>query len=302
MQDNKKVESEKRRLSYRKIRDYKAALAEIMLWILIAILPIINSLVPLMQENFRWQYIAVNMLPSLFFSLLILLLPTMFRQIFGTYPLMAARQSRIRRRIQGIKSGIPTEMILGSEITINSMGIHTTKESQNPRSLMQAYAKDSAQVAERIYGRAGSYLLGGAFIAFTGLGIFYIRTDALPATDSIMDRIFQLLPGFGVLFFIEFVAIFFLRQYRSAMDDFRYYDAVRRHREESLVALHMFSENSSIALPKEVLSAVSLYSSAGKIGKDETLDIIESKKLYRDEIQVFEKIIDAVSAISRKKD
>ena len=42
----------------------------------------------------------------------------------------------------------------------------------------------------------------------------------------------MLLPGFGILFFIEFVAFFFLRQYRSAMDEFPVYDAIRRNREE----------------------------------------------------------------------
>jgi hypothetical protein len=42
---------------------------------------------------------------------------------------------------------------------------------------------------------------------------------------------------FGVLFFIEFVAFFFLRQYRATMDEFRYYETAQRNREDNLMIL-----------------------------------------------------------------
>ncbi len=54
----------------------------------------------------------------------------------------------------------------------------------------------------------------------------------MPTAPDYVERALVLLPGFGILFFIEFVAFFFLRQYRSALDEFRYYDAIRRNREE----------------------------------------------------------------------
>jgi hypothetical protein len=216
------------------------------------------------------------------------------------------------------------------------------------------FSEDSSRLAERIYFRAGAYLMAGAVIAFSGLGIFaYIRATTLHPNESpvaaanpnepttqahpgqipafgqqvtpsppmgtgrvsqppagaaspdepttqahpeitqahegITDRIFDLIPGIGILFFIEFVALFFLRQYRAAMDDFRYYDAVRRHREESLVILNMFAENDTVMPTADVLKNMSIYSSAGKLGKDETTEILETRKLQRDEMVFLKK-------------
>ena len=48
----------------------------------------------------------------------------------------------------------------------------------------------------------------------------------MPTAPDYVERALVLLPCFGILFFIEFVAFFFLRQYRSAMDEFR---LLRRH-------------------------------------------------------------------------
>jgi hypothetical protein len=85
------------------------------------------------------------------------------------------------------------------------------------------------------------------------------------------------------------------------MDDFRYYDAVRRHREESLVILTMFAENPNVVPTADVIKAMSIYSSAGKLGKDETTEILETRKLQRDETIIFEKMVEALSAIREGK-
>jgi len=53
------------------------------------------------------------------------------------------------------------------------------------------------------------------------------------------------------------------------MDEFRYHDAIRRSREESLVVLKLFAENPHEVPTKDVLSAMSIYSAAGKLGKGE---------------------------------
>jgi len=99
------------------------------------------------------------------------------------------------------------------------------------------------------------------------------------------------------LFFIEFIALFFLRQYRSAMDEFRYFEAVKRSREESLIILKMFAKNNAIVATKDVIQAMTMYSSAGKLGKDETTEMLETRRLQHDENVIFEKLIDAVSVV-----
>ncbi|HXP06308.1 MAG TPA: hypothetical protein VN808_19505 [Stellaceae bacterium] len=100
-----------------------------------------------------------------------------------------------------------------------------------------------------------------------------------------------------IAFFIEFVALFFLRQHRAAMDDFRYYDGVRRHREENLVVLTMFAESGTIEPTADVIKAMAIYSGDQKLMQGETTEILESRRLQRDDIIVFEKLIEALGAV-----
>jgi hypothetical protein len=81
------------------------------------------------------------------------------------------------------------------------------------------------------------------------------------------------------------------------MDEFRYFEAVKRRREESLVILKMFAENSEIVATGDVIHAMNIYSDVGKLGKDETTEMLEARRLQRDEIVVVEKFIDAMSTL-----
>ena len=54
-----------------------------------------------------------------------------------------------------------------------------------------------------------------------------------------------LAPRFGILFFIELIAFFFLRQYKAAMEEFRYYEAIKRQREETLALVAMLKRRKS---------------------------------------------------------
>jgi hypothetical protein len=166
----------------------------------------------------------------------------------------------------------------------------------DPRALMAIYAESTSELTQKIYSRAGVYLLVGVLIAFVGLGFFWARSREVLAGANYVEHFLNLMPGFGILFFIEFVAFFFLRQYRSAMDEFRYFDAIRRSREESLIILKMFAENPNPVSTRDVLVSMNVYSSAGKLGKDETTEILETRRMQKDEAIVFEKLVDALSA------
>ena len=81
------------------------------------------------------------------------------------------------------------------------------------------------------------------------------------------------------------------------MDDFWYYDAVRRHREENLVILKMFAENTTIVPTADVIRAMTIYSSSQKLMQGETTEILESRRLQGDDLVIFEKLIEAFSAV-----
>jgi len=79
--------------------------------------------------------------------------------------------------------------------------------SKDPRDLLYRYAEESADLARRVYTRAGVYLMVGVLIALGGLGFFYVRSINLPTDTVLVDRLLSLLPGFGVLFFMGIITL-----------------------------------------------------------------------------------------------
>jgi len=116
-----------------------------------------------------------------------------------------------------------------------------------------------------------------------------------------MALLVTLAPKFGILFFIELVAFFFLRQYRAAMDEFRYYEAVKsyeavkRNREETLALIRIAADSGKPIDPIDLVKNESFFSKAGVLGKDQSSEIIESRKLEKNELDLLEKVIDVVS-------
>jgi hypothetical protein len=86
------------------------------------------------------------------------------------------------------------------------------------------------------------------------------------------------------------------------MDDFRYYDGMRRHREENLVILAMFAENRDIVPTSEVIKAMNIYSGGQRLAQGETTEILETRRLQRDELVIFEKFVEALGATKRAGD
>lgn len=283
---------------------------EIALWYIAAFLPIIYSV----NDAYRsvkiisFVHLIVEVVPSIFSAALIIFIPIFAKKIFGQYPLIAFSEAINKPKLKPDLADFRYDIRI--EENLSSSPENFSANKTDPRVIMESYAESSRIIAKNIYNRAGVYLMAGAFIAFSGIAIFYLvptaefgAQQAAPAvTKDHIDKFIDLLPRFGMLFFVEFVAIFFLRQYRSAMDDFRYYDAIRRQREESLVVLSMFAENKNGIVPtKEVLQSMSIYSQAGSIGKNEISTIIELRKLDRDELVFFEKIIEGLSALKPQK-
>ena len=104
------------------------------------------------------------------------------------------------------------------------------------------------------------------------------------------------LARFGILFFIETIAFFFLRQYRTAMDEYRYFEAIKRRREENFVLLSLLASSDPLDLMK-LPQQVSLYSDVAALGSGQTTDLLESRKLNKEETAILEKVVDAITKI-----
>lgn len=230
--------------------------------------------------------------------------PWVFRLIFGALPLESLRRRRATRQLEAPTHPVETQgeaqrtaEIQEAEIRVLSDALSTDELSSSPATKLFAYyAASSRRLSQSIYSRAGVYLLVGVFVAFSGLAFFYVQT-AQPAPSSLegMALLVTLAPKFGILFFIELVAFFFLRQYRAAMDEFRYYEAVKRNREETLALIRIAADSGKPIDPIDLVKNESFFSKAGVLGKDQSSEIIESRKLEKNELDLLEKVIDVVS-------
>jgi hypothetical protein len=163
-------------------------------------------------------------------------------------------------------------------------------------------SQDAARIAQR---RPNALLFVGTIIAAAGL-IFFVLT--LPgsrygflALDS--DKIenlhdawlsaIQLLPRLLMLVFIQVLAGFFLRQYRSSMEDFRYYEAVLRHREAQylsyLLRKNAANKNAMLNFSDLILKTTEL----GVLHKGQSTSSLEAHRLEKND---FNSLVEALSS------
>lgn len=300
MEPNNSPSSPDSAIGYFRRRELTNRLTEVYLWMVAALVVaggiffdiLARHATPLEVISVRYVEFLLAFATSFF--------PIVFRLIFGALPLESLRRKRVQRQLEAPASPAETQAtadIHEAEIRVLSDALSTDELSSSPPTKLFAYyAASSRRLSQSIYSRAGVYLLVGVFVAFSGLAFFYAQTAQLaPSSLEGMTLLVTLAPKFGILFFIELVAFFFLRQYRAAMDEFRYYEAIKRNREETLALIRIAADSGKPIDPIDLVKNESFFSKAGVLGKDQSTEIIESRKLEKNELDLLEKVIDVVS-------
>lgn len=183
-------------------------------------------------------------------------------------------------------------------------------------------SKDTLKSAQR---RPNTLMLIGAVVAVSGL-IFFVATlpefskvsalelkiseleagsagseRTLESQINVVEEIIKLLPRLLMLIFIQLLAGFFLRQYRTSMEEVRYYEAILRSREDQMLVYCMVKDLG------EEKKKIIIDSLSGKDGRDimklqqgESTITIETYRADENEFKgPIEKLIDVF--ISSKK-
>ena len=285
------AEVRRREKKHRRFVEARHQMGEQLVWFLFAVLaafPIVLDIA--LNDSIPFaEVLSVRIFHALL-AVLLFFFPVLYQLIFGMLPFETLRRRFERRR--EIRDDYTSSDTSGTLPVFES---ETDLSSQRSEELLATFAMASARVAKSIYSRAGVYLLIGVLVAFSGLGFFYLATTTRTlAAENLTDRLLELAPQFGILFFIEFIAFFFLRQYRSAMDEFRYYEAVQRRREELLALVRISSESDQSVDLAELLKQGMYYSTAGKLSVGESTEILETRKLEKDEVELFQRIVETV--------
>lgn len=294
------MSSPKNAARYIQRREAFNRMAELCLWIALAALVLVRPLFYLQASDMPVGALFEFWHFEIWAGSIVLFFPVVFRLIFGALPLDSIRRKRAQRQLRFKDFQTPSELSVENqteEVLVLSDSLSAEEIASSPATRLFAYyAASSRRLSQSIYSRAGVYLLVGVFVAFSGLVFFYSQTaQLLNLSDNGITMFVSLVPKFGILFFIEIVAFFFLRQYRAAMDEFRYYEAIKRNREETLALIRIAADSGKPFDPIDLVKSDSFFSKAGVLAKEQSTEIIESRKLEKNELDLLEKVIDLVS-------
>jgi hypothetical protein len=154
--------------------------------------------------------------------------------------------------------------------------------------------------------QANVLMMIGIFIAVAGVFFFYsqmtgVKLDDITAQaatapspiDPVIVFAIESLPKLGVLIFVEMIGIFFLRQYRAMRDEFRYFEAIRRYRED-LLSLITYAGGTEEISAATALDRGIFFSSAGVLKNGETTALLEERKLSKAELDVLGQMVGAI--------
>lgn len=110
-------------------------------------------------------------------------------------------------------------------------------------------------------------------------------------------KVIDYLPRFGALLLVEFVAFFFLKQYRVMLEEYRYYESLKRKRQDDL-SFALFLE-----FNKDNHELIKIFSQRfsdivpHKLAKDETTQVLETQKILNQEMDLIGKLTDLIKSI-----
>lgn len=230
LEDNFKEELQKQlqvNLKNRKI--HKSHFIESIIWFILSLIltlfisDFFNTDKKINSSDFYYNFII---------SISVLFVPIIFNLIFGKLPFGYLHQWYENRH--NIKEDQDS---LWQSTDYYDFNIYTTK-----------ILLESTKNAERLYNLSKVYLLVGCLVSFLGVVIFFTLINTPLGNVSIsyvenywVSKLLEYLPRFGILFFIEYIAFFFLKQYRVLMEEYRYYESIKRDR-QNLTLLCSFLE------------------------------------------------------------
>jgi len=302
------IDSEKRASAFQRSFDKAAPIIEILVWLSLGFAIIIQAyyrglLIGYYMKGDFISFVGTYSLESMV-GFLICIFPILVRLIFGELPFELIRNLiRKPRNNFEIKSdknvSIENLQILRGGKKELSIGDEVEEEPN----VLLTQIKEATQISEKIYTRSGVYLLVGCLIAFVGVFIFYspyLNQNLTTVTTDTLTRFMDFLPRIGALLFVEFVAFFFLKQYRIMMEEYRYYEAIKRKKQNNYLIVNLIEKYSDQEeVLKQILDKCSFDELNRKIGKEDSAEILEVQKLGNQEFNLIEKVMDLIKEIKK---
>ena len=243
-------------------------------------------------NNYIYNFIYSGVFLSEYYNnfivgVLIIIFPILFKLVFGKLPLEYIKEKQ-------------ENVILINESTKDSISLKVVESTKFDNSFRR-YIVESEHISERIFTRAGVYLFVGCLIAFVGITVFSISYVPTPSQDlNLAQRLLDYLPRFGALFFIEFIAFFFLKQYRIMIEEYRYYEAIKRKRQDNLCLMELVEKHhDNPELLKDLIKIIK-QDAVSKLQSGESTENLEVQKILNQEMDIFSKMTELIKAVKSK--
>ncbi|HBP3595461.1 hypothetical protein [Escherichia coli] len=263
---------------------------EVILWFMILYYlfktRVFNDFIEMLGPTISYSLIDIN--PGIK-SFIVGLVPMAFTLVYRVSPI----QLIIRRLSNSESSAADGIGELKAEIEAAAQKEKTKEEVAE--AFLQSLVYSSSALARDIFSRGSLYLFFGVIFSICGLGFFYTQVQVVSPTSDFKVILLTMAPKFGILFFIELISFFFLKQYRVTMDEFRYYEAIKRSREETLAIVKIISINNSEIDYMALLDKLKFSSNVGKLDSGQTTELLEARKFDKDELDFLAKIVEAVA-------
>lgn len=287
-------------------------LLELCVWFLLSVVVAGKPIFYGFTFGFRAKDFFLEFYSVILISILVFLFPILFKLIYGKLPLEYIRDRGRREKVsKDEKKPDSIDNIEYNEeyahasydnialpIDDDSFVIDTVAYPEDLH-ILQVYLSSAQKVSDKIYGRTNAYLLIGCLIAFAGVLFFYFQSATLHGSIKTEDKDFysklliEYLPRIGTLIFVETIAFFFLRQYRQTMEEFRYYEAIKRQRENQYAVFKLVNDyKDKPELFEKLISYCEFSANPNKLMQGETNSIIEAEKIIPKDTEVFDKFIE----------
>lgn len=277
-----------------RISRHSSRITELYLWMGIGIIIYLPELI--FMKSYDIERIIFESYNKLLLSIGVVIFPILFNLIFGVLPLEAIRKRREASSINTSK-----EKYKDANKQEDKEKAEVLSEEDRNIHVLELHLNEANTLANKIYSRAGAYLLVGCLIAFAGISIFYsplFGTINNTENPGYLDIIFNYLPRFGALIFIELIAFFFLKQYKIMMEEFRYYERIKRRRQDNLAILKLIEESKDeVTLNKILEYCVFEASTTRELNGDTTTELLEVHKQNGNDLELFDRVIELTKAI-----
>ncbi|WP_210237900.1 hypothetical protein, partial [Mesorhizobium sp. M2D.F.Ca.ET.223.01.1.1] len=173
-----------------------------------------------------------------------------------------------------------------------------------------SFLRRSREAFDQAQRRPNALLLVGTVVAILGLLFFLVTlpgvlikttesygqvpvpSQVAVSAEDISRRLLDLTPRLLMLVFIQLLAGFFLRQYRSSMEEVRYYESILRYRESQFIS-YLIRKKSEDGSLKEFAQSLLENKDFIKLQQGETTLVLEAQKGEANEFKgVFETFAD----------